>query len=47
MPKLKTSQIYDLNFFLFRAAYHNADIYLLDDPLSAVDAKVGKYLFEK
>ena len=47
MPKLKTSQIYDLNFFLFRAVYHNADIYLLDDPLSAVDAKVGKYLFEK
>ena len=43
----KTCQIYDLNFFPFRAVYHNADIYLLDDPLSAVDAKVGKYLFEK
>lgn len=27
--------------------YHNADIYLLDDPLSAVDSHVGKHLFEK
>ncbi|XP_057310387.1 ATP-binding cassette sub-family C member 4-like [Hydractinia symbiolongicarpus] len=32
---------------LARAVYSNADIYLLDDPLSAVDAKVGKYIFEK
>lgn len=30
-----------------RAAYHDADIVLLDDPLSAVDAHVGKHLFEK
>jgi ABC-type Mn2+/Zn2+ transport system ATPase subunit len=30
-----------------RALYRNADIYLLDDPLSAVDAKVSKHLFEK
>ncbi|CAF3363605.1 unnamed protein product [Rotaria sp. Silwood1] len=30
-----------------RALYRNADIYLLDDPLSAVDAKVAKHLFEK
>ncbi|CAF3541135.1 unnamed protein product, partial [Rotaria sp. Silwood2] len=29
------------------ALYHDADIYLLDDPLSAVDAKVAKHLFEK
>ncbi|KAF0367633.1 ABC transporter [Gigaspora margarita] len=28
-----------------RAVYYNADIVLLDDPLSAVDAHVGKYLF--
>ena len=27
--------------------YFNADIYLFDDPLSAVDAHVGKQLFEK
>ncbi|XP_067156198.1 ATP-binding cassette sub-family C member 2 isoform X2 [Apteryx mantelli] len=31
---------------LARAVYNNADIYLLDDPLSAVDAHVGKYLFD-
>jgi len=31
---------------LARAVYQNADIYLLDDPLSAVDAKTGKHLFE-
>ncbi|XP_051815787.1 canalicular multispecific organic anion transporter 1 isoform X2 [Acanthochromis polyacanthus] len=32
---------------LARAAYSDADIYLLDDPLSAVDSHVGKHLFEK
>ncbi len=32
---------------LARAVYYDADIYLLDDPLSAVDTAVGKYLFEK
>eukprot|EP00794_Sanderia_malayensis_P016216 gene16216-17849_t len=31
---------------LARAVYRNADVYLLDDPLSAVDAKVGKHLFD-
>ena len=29
-----------------RAVYSNADIYLLDDPLSALDAKVGRTLFK-
>ncbi|KAM8738721.1 ATP-binding cassette sub-family C member 2 isoform 1-T2 [Acanthopagrus schlegelii] len=32
---------------LARAAYSQADIYLLDDPLSAVDSHVGKHLFDK
>ena len=32
---------------LARAVYFNADIYLLDDPLSAVDTHVGKHIFDK
>uniref|UniRef100_A0A674MHW2 Cystic fibrosis transmembrane conductance regulator n=1 Tax=Takifugu rubripes TaxID=31033 RepID=A0A674MHW2_TAKRU len=32
---------------LARAVYRDADIYLLDDPLSAVDAEVGRHLFEE
>ncbi|KRF85616.1 multidrug resistance-associated protein 1 isoform X16 [Drosophila virilis] len=32
---------------LARAVYHNADLYLLDDPLSAVDSHVGKHIFEE
>lgn len=31
---------------LARCIYKEADVYLLDDPLSAVDAKVGKQLYE-
>ncbi|XP_064396708.1 ATP-binding cassette sub-family C member 4-like [Halichondria panicea] len=32
---------------LARAIYHQADIYLLDDPLSAVDTAVAKHLFDR
>lgn len=32
---------------LARAVYSRADIYLLDDPLSAVDSHVGRHLFDR
>uniref|UniRef100_A0A671T8L9 ATP-binding cassette, sub-family C (CFTR/MRP), member 2 n=1 Tax=Sinocyclocheilus anshuiensis TaxID=1608454 RepID=A0A671T8L9_9TELE len=32
---------------LARAVYSSADVYFLDDPLSAVDSHVGKHLFER
>ena len=32
---------------LARAVYESADLYIFDDPLSAVDAHVGKHIFDK
>ncbi|ORY41325.1 P-loop containing nucleoside triphosphate hydrolase protein [Rhizoclosmatium globosum] len=32
---------------LARALYSNADVYFLDDPLSALDAHVGKHVFDR
>jgi ABC-type multidrug transport system fused ATPase/permease subunit len=32
---------------LARALYNDPDIYIFDDPLSAVDTNVSKYLFDK
>ena len=32
---------------LARAVYSGADTYFLDDPLSAVDAHVGRQIFEQ
>ena len=32
---------------LARSIYHEADIFLFDDPLSAVDVRVGREIFEK
>ncbi len=32
---------------LARAVYCDMDVYLLDDPLSAVDSHVGKHIFDE
>ena len=32
---------------LARAVYRQADLYLLDDPLSAVDSRVARHLYRK
>ena len=32
---------------LGRAVYQDANIYLMDDPLSAVDSHVGKHIFDR
>ncbi|PVD27422.1 hypothetical protein C0Q70_12580 [Pomacea canaliculata] len=36
-----------LRVSLARAVYHDADLYLLDDPLSAVDSHVGQHIFRQ
>ena len=36
-----------LRVSLARAVYADRDVYLLDDPLSAVDSHVGKHIFDK
>ena len=33
--------------FLVRAVYYDADVYLMDDPLSAVDSIVGRRIFDE
>lgn len=44
-----TETLFSSSFFsiIFRAVYRDADIYLLDDPLSAVDTLVGRHIFER
>ena len=39
--------IFDLCLSVARSVYSNGSLYLLDDPLSAVDAHVGKHIFQK
>jgi ATP-binding cassette subfamily C (CFTR/MRP) protein 4 len=44
-----TIQMYDkpsCHVFIDRSVYKKAEIYVLDDPLSAVDAHVGRHLFD-
>lgn len=46
VPLAVTNTVLSRLTSLSRAVYQDADIYLLDDPLSAVDAEVGKHLFQ-
>ena len=39
--------IFFSSFSLARSCYRKADIYLMDDPLSAVDSHVGTHIFNK
>ena len=42
-----TISIITLCVAVHRAVYRNADVYLLDDPLSAVDAAVSRHIFDR
>ena len=44
---IKISKSHKVRISLARAIYQDADIYLLDDPLSAVDPAVANGIFEK
>ena len=48
MPIVVSLVYYLYYIFLqyFRAVYSDAELYLLDDPLSAVDSHVGKHIFD-
>jgi ABC-type bacteriocin/lantibiotic exporter with double-glycine peptidase domain len=46
-PLRRHSQWSKARVALARAVYADADVVLLDDPLSAVDAHVGEVLFER
>ncbi|KTG31567.1 hypothetical protein cypCar_00015139 [Cyprinus carpio] len=47
LPGRDQTEIGEKRVSLARAVYSSADVYLLDDPLSAVDSHVGKHLFER
>lgn len=47
LARIPEMNVTDFEMFYIRAVYREADIYLLDDPLSAVDPHVGKHLFDK